>query len=572
VRAICTELGAACDARVAPHLLSLLSVAPELEKQIAVPPELRASFAFSREGNLPEWTRRVAHGVTDFLLDVLEEGSTVLFLGAEQADPTDREFIETLQRRSDPMHLRCQFDAADAAPADDLAAPRALLEAGARLWGGAYDDHGDDPIALLLQASDLCMRMAYYDAALEWAQSGRALAARGEDYGKLTRNALFALLLLGRIPEAEAICREMQQREPDPALLAHVTYVMAILNVRLYDPARHDYDAAKAWVERSLDFTDRLPPSETRAVNRAFLMNTMALVEMRKGHHGAAFDLLNTGLAHMEEYAPTKYRLECGILLHNRARLHVAARQPDRALDDLTQLLQLEPSNSDAWFDRGRLQQNSGDHAAAIEDYDAALRWSPPYWQPYFNRALALVAQGCDLDAVADYRRVMALQPAHLDARIHLADLHLRRDEAENAAPLIIAALNLAPGNARAVCLRGLLELGRGDLAAALASFSAALAADPQLPDAWANRASIHFKQGALELALNDLDRALALREDGDVRYNRGRIHEAMQDWSAAIAEYRRALTLGAARPEQVQRHLDHCVVQNARRVSLSLP
>ncbi len=28
----------------------------------------------------------------------------------------------------------------------------------------------------------------------------------------------------------------------------------------------------------------RLPASETRSVNHAFLMNTMALVEMRKGH------------------------------------------------------------------------------------------------------------------------------------------------------------------------------------------------------------------------------------------------------------------------------------------------
>src|SRR5262249_19703811 len=156
--------------------------------------------------------------------------------------------------------------------------------------------------------------------------------------------------LLGRYPEAEAICAEVQARPPEPAILAHVTYAMAILNVRLYDPARHDYDAAKAWIEQSLDFTDRLPPSESRSVNHAFLMNTMALVEMRKGRHAAAFDLLNAGLRMMEVEAPTKYPLECGILLYNRARLNIAVKQPEQAIDDFTLLLRFEPSNSEAFF------------------------------------------------------------------------------------------------------------------------------------------------------------------------------------------------------------------------------
>ncbi len=51
--------------------------------------------------------------------------------------------------------------------------------------------------------------------ALEWAALGRThleTDAASRDWGKLTRNMLFALLLLGRYPEAEAICAEVQAR------------------------------------------------------------------------------------------------------------------------------------------------------------------------------------------------------------------------------------------------------------------------------------------------------------------------------------------------------------------------
>jgi tetratricopeptide (TPR) repeat protein len=529
VRAVCERTGARVAPFVAEHQLSLLSVAPELAADFAVPAELAASFAFSREGNLRDWTLRLAHGVTDFLLAVLAptDGHAVTLRNVAQADPTDREFITVLRRRADPAMLEVHLDNAPGPDGDCLSAACTFLASGGALWGGAQAA-GDDPVTTLLRASDLGMRMAYYDSALEWAERGRALIdpARVEDSGKLARNALFALLLLGRTPEAESLCDEMQRQEPDPALLAHVTYVMAILNARLYDPARHDYDAAKAWIERSMEFTDRLPPSEIRAVNRAFLMNTMALVEVRKSRHAAAFDLLDAGLRHMEEQAPTKYRVECGILLHNRARLHVAVQQPDQAAADLTALLSLEPSNSDAYFDRGRLHQRNGDHAAAVRDYGAALHWSPPYWQPHFNRAQAQAALGLYEAALGDYARVDVLDPGHVHSRAH------------------------------AHCLRGLSAMEARDSATAEQEFSLAIEADPDLSDAWANRATIRFKHGDSEAALRDLDRALALRDDAEIFYNRGRVLESLSRWDAAIADYQHALALGATRPEQIRRRL----------------
>jgi tetratricopeptide (TPR) repeat protein len=309
---------------------------------------------------------------------------------------------------------------------------------------------------------------------------------------------------------------------------------MAILNVRLYDPARHDYDAAKAWIEQSLDFTDRLPPSETRSVNHAFLMNTMALVEMRKGRHAAAFDLLDAALRLMAAEAPIKYPLECGILLHNRARLNIAAKQPERAIDDLSRLLTFEPSNSEAFFDRGLLKQRTNQLETALADYEAALKWSAPYWEPHFNRAQVLTALGRRDTALRDYERVLVLNPEHSESHAH------------------------------AFCLRGLAAMDAGDLAAAEVRFSLSIDADPKLPHVWANRAIVRFRQGEPEAALHDLDQALALRDDPEILFNRGRVLESLERWREAIADYRYALALGASAPEAIQRRLDRCIAQEA--------
>jgi tetratricopeptide (TPR) repeat protein len=533
VRFVCAD--AIGVARAGDHLLSLLLVAPEIAVQVPVPAEIRDSFRFSREGNPLDWTRRTVHGVADFLLAFLEQTGanlSITFMHAGGADPTDREFFDVLRQRCEPAGLKIAFDEGAGCASDDLiAGARDFLRAGCALWRGS-DFEDADAATILLRASDLAMRMATYDAALEWAALGRSQldAAKVEDWGKLTRNMLFALLLLSRYPEAEALCAEVQARVPEPAILAHVTYAMAILNARLYERARHDYDAAKDWIEQSLAFTRRLPASETRSVNHAFLMNTLALVEMRKGRQDAALALLNDALALMEAEAPQRYPLECGILLHNRAKLHRALQQPERAIEDLTLLLRFEPSSSEAYFDRGLLQQRAHRHAAALTDYDAALRWSPPYWEPHFNRAQVHLALGDRDAALRDYQRVLVLNPEHVESRAHGS------------------------------CLRGLIAMEARDLETAEQNFSLSIAVDPNLSDAWANRATVRFRAGDAAAALRDLDQALGLREDAEIRYNRGRILESLQRRREAIADYRRALALGASGADAIQQRLDHCI------------
>jgi tetratricopeptide (TPR) repeat protein len=378
--------------------------------------------------------------------------------------------------------------------------------------------------------------------------------------GDLTRNTLFSLLLLGRHDDVASLCEAALSHGDDTALLAHATYAMAILNARLYEASRRDYDAAKSWIERSRKFTDSMPASAVRAVNAAFLMNTLALVEMRKGRAEVAEQTLAEALALMARDAPDLYAAESVILLHNMARLAVATGRAELAMEHLRTLLRQQPGDSGAWFDRGVIHQKAARHGQALADYDAAIRWEGAHAEAHFNRAQTLAALQRTGEAIAGYGRVLVLDPEFPDARLNRAVLSFERGDLASARDDIAAAMKQQPGNARALCMSGLIAMRMGDHDAALDAFARSIVADPGLADPWANRAIIAFRRGDLGAALDDLTRALELRDDAVIRCNRARIFEAKRQWQKAAADYSRARALDGADAASIERGTRRCM------------
>ena len=501
--------------------------------------------------------------------------ATIVFANVDHADPADQEFIATLLRRADPKTLRLCICTTSVSLTPPLAtalaqyARRRRQKAGALKLGAmpVLHEQADGDAEKLLAASRSYLDMACYDAALEWAVRGRQMLAgkpqgktQGKTYTDLTRQMLFALLLLGRYDEVESLAEDLLAQGADAALLAHATYAMAILNARLYEKSRRDYDAAKSWIEKSQAFTDATPASPTRAVNAAFLMNTLALVEMRKGRTEVARQKLVDALALMAREAPDLYRNESAILLHNMARLELATGHPDLAIGHLSTLLSQQPGDSSAWFDRGRIHQRAGRHDAALSDYDAAIRWEPAHAEAHFNRAQTLVALNRPDEAIDAYARVAVLQPDNSDARLNRAILLCDRGDLAQARDEIEQAIQTQPNDARILCTLGLIEMRIGDHDAASDAFARSIAADSDLADPWANRATIAYKRGDFRSAIHDLTRALALREDTAILCNRAKVFEAKRQWQKAADDYARARTLAGADIEAIDRRHQRCI------------
>ncbi|MFG3259915.1 tetratricopeptide repeat protein [Streptomyces sp. NPDC048172] len=117
VRLLVPEAYAADPALIRAHVIEILTVAPELREVIGAAPETLTTLAIPVERTrlyAPTRTRRIAHGLTEFLhacarLAVRETGRDtfpVAFTRLDEADHTDQEFLAILLRRTRTGPLR----------------------------------------------------------------------------------------------------------------------------------------------------------------------------------------------------------------------------------------------------------------------------------------------------------------------------------------------------------------------------------------------------------------------------------------------------------------------------------
>ena len=102
------------------------------------------------------------------------------------------------------------------------------------------------------------------------------------------------------------------------------------------------------------------------------------------------------------------------------------------------------------------------------------------------------------------------------------------------------------------------MATGNPDAASAL--FTRSIEANAALADPWANRAIVAFRRGDLEAAIDDLTRALALREDVAILCNRGRVLEKQRQWQNAADDYARARILDGGNSEAIDRGYRRCL------------
>lgn len=93
---------------------------------------------------------------------------------------------------------------------------------------------------------------------------------------------------------------------------------------------------------------------------------------------------------------------------------------------------------------------------------------------------------------------------------------------------------------------RGILRATRGDVAGALGDYDAALALDPNQPEAWLNKGFAYLRNGDAAGSLPFFDAAVSKQteEPALAYYGRGIAHEQAGNLRAAYADYVRARDL----------------------------
>lgn len=251
----------------------------------------------------------------------------------------------------------------------------------------------------------------------------------------------------------------------------------------------------------------------------------------------------------------------------------------------------LAPPDAALWNDLGNARRASGDKAAAVEAFSAAVKAEPGFAFAHFNLADTLLEAGETERASAAYDDIIARGFAGFDGDFHVNRglCRFRLGDAPGALDAFRAALALEPGHSRAAAslsdtlqklgqhrdavmfltgfldkqrasLETLLSLGSGflglrDYPRALGLFERLAAAKPPAPKALIGKGLALSGENRHEEALAALDAAIALDpRDADALIGKGVALKALRRLPEAIETYRRA---SEAVPRNINAHFN---------------
>jgi len=235
-------------------------------------------------------------------------------------------------------------------------------------------------------------------------------------------------------------------------------------------------------------------------------------------------------------------------------------RQCREYRDDRTLYLTTIAKNPGSWMSHnnlGLMLEHSGHSIEAEAEFRAAIALEPDYAGAHYNLGnIWMRTPGRLNDAVSQYEEALRLEPGYVAAHNNLGHaLEKLPGRLNDAIIQFKAALRLKPDDAEAHDNLGNALRAQGRTAEAIAQYKEALRLRPTDAEAHYNLGNALIAQGRTAEATAQYEEALRLRpNDADTRNNLGNILCAEGRTPEAIAQYEEALRL---RPDDASLHLN---------------
>lgn len=217
-----------------------------------------------------------------------------------------------------------------------------------------------------------------------------------------------------------------------------------------------------------------------------------ALDALEKGNAQESARLLEQSLRNSPNHTETLLAL--GYLLHQEGRFDDAS--------DLYRRAAL--SDSAAWqprYNQALILEAQGETAEAIAMLTHACAISPNEPAPLYRLAWLLEASGCDSEAVYWYKRTTVAAPNMFEAWLRLGLLQLRMGDCAEAIDSLHRAMGDSTHLALAAYNLGLCHLNLAQPELAQQAFEAACSAEPNATDSLLALAALALAQGDLDAA-----------------------------------------------------------------------
>jgi tetratricopeptide (TPR) repeat protein len=233
---------------------------------------------------------------------------------------------------------------------------------------------------------------------------------------------------------------------------------------------------------------------------------------------------------------------------YRSGRIYEQFRLYDRAEEEFSKSVRLNPENTGALYSLGSIYAGRGDYEEAEGTFKNLLEIDPG--SPIVHKDLGnLYVQMQEYDkAEAEFQTALRLDPRNVEARYNLGTVYLIRAELVDAERELRMLLNLDVDSATAVGVHGKLAaiyMQRNDYRRAIPQFEALLALDPENMD-------VRYNLGVGYRTVNDLPKAREMfktiveRNPNDVEAHNhlGEIYASLQSYPEALVEFRRVVEL----------------------------
>lgn len=250
------------------------------------------------------------------------------------------------------------------------------------------------------------------------------------------------------------------------------------------------------------------------------------------------------------------------------AKLYMQQEEYDKAIEQLTKEVEINPSNAEAFYFLGYCYSRQNKFQEMNEAFNNSLAVSNAHeneikferrkhWQNYFNRGVRNFQNEQFTEAIDDFNVAMMIEPNEASTYKNLAISYIRVEDNENATKAYKKALDLdqndiqlyinygyhqynlknyqetvdvmnkvlekEPGQKEAVQYIALSYNMMGNTEKAMESYNSALVDDPNNPDLFYNRGLLHYMAESYDNAAADFIKVIELNpEDATAKIHLG--------------------------------------------------
>jgi tetratricopeptide (TPR) repeat protein len=197
------------------------------------------------------------------------------------------------------------------------------------------------------------------------------------------------------------------------------------------------------------------------------------------------------------------------------------------------------------YFKRSRIYYDQEQYKLALEDINSAIDEQENVGEYFVLRGKINLELGDYDQGLEDAERAEVLQQGSPELYVLLADLLQSKGRFREAGRYLRHAMKLAPYDASAYYVQGMLQAKQGDSLASLASLDYAMTHNPRMLRAYLQSIIINTKLQNLGQALTINNRAInRFPQIAELYFERGQIYKVLSQPDTAVIYYQKAIAI----------------------------